>query len=44
MSLPGEVLPQLLLGSALSAQAHVQGGLWIVRKGTRDCLFVCFSS
>lgn len=34
MSLPAEVLPQLLHGSALSGQPEDQRGLWILREGT----------
>lgn len=34
MSLPAEVLPQLLRSSALSGQPEAQRGLWILREGT----------
>ncbi len=34
MSLPAEVLPQLLHGSALSGQPEGQRGLWLLREGT----------
>lgn len=33
MSLPAEVLPQLLHSSALSGQPEAQRGLWILREG-----------
>lgn len=34
MSLPAEVLPQLLHSSALSGQPEAQRGLWMLCKGT----------
>lgn len=34
MSLPAEVLPQLLHGSALSGQPEAQRGLWLLCEGT----------
>lgn len=34
MSLPAEVLPQLLCSSALSGQPEAQRGLWILCEGT----------
>lgn len=34
MQQPAEVLPQLLLGSALSGQPEAQRGLWLIPKGT----------
>lgn len=41
MSLPAEVLPQLLHRAALSGQPEAQRGLWILREGTGGSESAC---